>query len=209
VVARPDSDGNVYIVEPVTGEGQSRTLHRTQLRDCHLLTDVSSDTDDESLSTSSASSDNSSDDEAYIVELPPPVPRRESQVDDQMVRPCPAPRYRSEVGATVSREQSNPIPCPRTTTTMGKVRELPAPDNTENPGMDGGETFEPVVIRRTPVPVPRRTTRQTAGQHQNVHHLPMSVAQNEVKSNLEPSLDVLTALSVAHLHLVQMLANKK
>ena len=40
VVARPDPEGNVYIVRPLDGEGPSRTVNRRELLDSRQLVSV-------------------------------------------------------------------------------------------------------------------------------------------------------------------------
>lgn len=83
--------------------------------------------------------------------------------------------------------------------TVVEAEEQPQAAVVQNCGSASPKVGEPQL---------RRSTRTTAGQHSNLHHLPVSSVQQEIGvSHVDPA--VLSNISQTQLLLVQMLAGVK
>ena len=185
VIERKDPGGNVYTVEPLTGQGGLKTVNRTELLDTKAMALVDVDalaerhdrpvTEDESRESSS-----SSDDDEYEVGF----------------RMKNAAQARSRLVTSESEADDPP------TEDITEESLLPTPG--EHVDEEGDKLCDSPIT-----PQIRRSTRQGKGCHSNPHALPRSASSNEVEATrVLPTVDpqVLADVSRTQLLLMQMLS---
>ena len=185
VIERKDPGGNVYTVEPLTGQGGLKTVNRTELLDTKAMALVDVDalaerhdrpvTEDESRESSS-----SSDDDEYEVGF----------------RMKNAAQARSRLVTSESEADDPP--------TEDITEESPLPTPGEHVDEEGDKLCDSPIT-----PQIRRSTRQGKGCHSNPHALPRSASSNEVEATrVLPTVDpqVLADVSRTQLLLMQMLS---
>ena len=201
VIDRPDPGGNVYVVEPLDGDGNFKTLHRTQLLDTRGLVPeitptevpvVPSDVESESESESELAVESDTEEEELEVWTAPMD--RESSQD--------APLDRQRVPEPTG---SNQIP-ERQGEPVRQVEAVPQAQAVE-PAVP--VEVIPQIVTTEPEQPLRRSRRNNAGTHPNVHHEPRSTVKEEisvVKNTPSVDMSVLSTIAKTQMLLTQMLA---
>ncbi len=189
IVRCPEGQGSVYSIVPVDG-GKVRRIHRSELRPVY----VPSDGQIESLGLFPLSEDPEEwrrDDMIVMVsgepgmpvenELCMSLPAEEGDLDELTLVPCQQQEQPVQRQVDpVSQQQEQPV----------QLQVDPVSQQQEQPvqlQVDpvSQQQEQPVQLQVDPV---RRTTRSTAGQHTNLHHLPQSAVCREVQPNVYISL---------------------
>ena len=193
VIDHTEEDGNVYVVEPVTGEGRIRTLHRAEILDARELAEEVNPPEDEVLSE-----DNVNEETNHV------GARRDRTHDDD----APSDSESEEEVLIVPYHRHDPADV-REVLNANEQRDVPGayaqPDLDKVPA---AEEREDTDADEAPV---RRSQRNTAGKHSNRHHVPRSALQEEQNANTKPGVDpsVLAAIAQTQLLLTQLLAGQK
>ena len=174
VVAVPTDDlGSVYTVEPVDNPGQTKKIHRTNLRK-RIANPNKEQKDPESkpvcepkpLDPSSATNDRDDLDEELVMILP-----QRCRVSAPVYPVDPEPITSAEPVCPEEREptvQSDPDPVPST-----------EPGNSVQGDVEPVPTAEDPVPDTPPIP-PRRTKRKTAGKHRNKFKQPKTAVTSSI-----------------------------
>jgi len=228
VIARPNPNGNVYVVEPLEGTRPTKTVNRTELLDSRTLVDAGYTVNDPVNPIGQRPLAVSDDEDEYVMELEVAehpgdevhtVPTDGSQ---EAIRTIQVSVHVPPTGQDAIRDNEVPgvgVPVVDVDTGVnvgnGQDPEAFTPDKA------GESNFEPVSELDTqsdpvgtvePLPrdaAPRMSTRETAGYHPNPHHLPRSAVQQDIQVHTMTttiSSEVLAHISRTQLLLVHLLA---